>query len=95
MRRCDIGDLHISVLCASAFLYYIRLFQNIYPGCEEHQQGADQDSTTLNYSVNRGTRLSTGVAAFKRETGLWRSYSHLSIGSLTFSHTRCNILRGY
>ena len=28
-------DICISLLCTSALLYYIRLFQTIYPGCED------------------------------------------------------------
>jgi len=63
-------DLCISVICD--IRYYIHLFQNMYPRCEEHQQEAGmvsaQDSTAINCSVDKGTMLLAGVAAFKRET---------------------------
>ena len=31
-------ELRMYILCTSTLLYYIRLFQNIYPGCDEHKQ---------------------------------------------------------
>ena len=38
--RCDVCDLCISVICTSDIHYYIHLFQNMSPRCEEHQQEA-------------------------------------------------------